>query len=153
MRPILLTLLLASAALLAGCAAPGGGDPDGNETGNVPPQGLAQPVAVFEGTLDFSEDPTGAERSEALTVQAGARQLNLTGVWRSQTPLMTTNEVFVEVRDSSGAVVAKCDMDQGGITDPVECGPTSMDVRAGETYTLAWGGFGNVELDLTIEAS
>lgn len=153
MRLLLAPIVLALSAALAGCSSPGGGGSGDNGDDRVVQPGLAQPVTVYEDTLDFSADPAGAERSEPLAIPAGARVLTLSGEWRPTGPVAASRAVFVEVRDSSGGVLATCDMESGGLTEPATCGPTASDLREGESYTLAWGGFGNVELALTLEAS
>lgn len=156
MRPLLAALLLASSAVLAGCATDGSGSGRGSGEGSGrggSGEGLAEPVTVYEATLDFSEDPSGAARTQPLGFPAGARHFVFEGTWRGKTPVMTTRDVVLELRDSSGGTVAGCSMGTNGVTTGTrDCGPVTNNVRAGESYALYWSGHGTVEIDLRISA-
>lgn len=148
-------LLLALSVVLAGCTTGGGGGgSEGGQGGGSAPQGLAQPVTVYEETLDFSTDPSGAEKTAPVEAPADARSLTLSAQYRAKAPITSTNQVTVVLRDGTGAVLADCSMGINGVTqaEPT-CEGQPVDVQPGESYVVAWSGFGTVEADVRVVAS
>jgi hypothetical protein len=140
-------LPLALALLAAGCL----GD-EGRTGGNESVRNGAAPVEVYDATLDFSGDPSGARRETALDMPPGARHFTFTVTWEGQ-PAGPTADVAIVMVDGQGNEVASCRLGTGAVTSTGrDCGPqTNMADRG--PYKLTWEGFGAVKAHVTIIAS
>lgn len=139
------TLALVFILLAAGCL--------GREGGTDPSTTEAQaPVKVYDKTLDFSTDPSGAPREEPLSMPAGARHFAFTVTWEGQ-PAGPTANVAISLLDGEGNTVASCDLGTSAVAgEGRDCGPqTNMADRG--PYVLRWEGFGPVRGHVVVTAT
>ena len=150
--PLLFLFLL---VIAAGCAAPGGGTPtstSGEVAGTSVNTHPAQ-VEVFNKTLDFSTDPSGAPKDGALNFPAWAGHFTFAGMWHGSAPVTTTNQVKAEIHDRDGNTVAGCSLDTNVATQQSECSPkTNNGFASRAPYKLVWSGFGDVQFDARVSA-
>jgi hypothetical protein len=150
-----LPLLLVPLLLAAGCATPGGGPTPTTPGSPTAATGEAHPAQaeIYNKTLDFSADPSGAAQEAKLDFPAWTNLFTLSGTWRGSAPVATTSQVRVEIHDKDGTLVAGCSLDTNVVTQPSSCGPKSNNVKAERApYKLVWSGFGDVQLDVRVTA-
>jgi hypothetical protein len=154
MRLLVVAFLAATAA---GCIGPGDAPPTATPT---PPSPTAMipspeaPAAVYDETIDFSEDVSGGVVHEVdLELPRDARSFTFTVDFTADTPTSTAKDVRIWMVDGMGDTVADCDLGTSAVTSAEgrDCGPTTNNVHD-TSYQLRWRGFGNLRAHVLVTA-